>query len=192
MARIKFRLGGGGCPTKGGDVSGYPWGDTGSGFPTNYEEITPLCDGFLLDLKAWTNLGGDWDKDELFLGNAGYEGETEVMYQAQANLYGVYTDPYNSGMTNPYQLDFTADHKIQENPGSDSSKVPVVNFTIDFGVEGEIIKYVDVPINFSPRSCLAEREEEETSPQGDGEKGGAIRTAGLSLTVLGLLLVLLY
>ena len=192
MARIKFRLGGGGCPTKGGDVSGYPWGDTGSGFPTNYEEITPLCDGFLLDLKAWTNLGGDWDKDELFLGNAGYEGETEVMYQAQANLYGVYTDPYNSGRTNPYQLDFTADHKIQENPGGDSSKVPVVNFTIDFGVEGEIIKYVDVPIDFSPRSCLAEREEEETSPQGDAEKGGASRTAGLSLTVLGLLLVLLY
>ena len=197
MARIRYKLGGGGCPTKGGDVSGYPWGDTGSGYPTNYEEITPLCDAFLLDLKAWTNLAGDWDKDELFLGNAGreYEGKTEVMYQAQANHYGVYTDPYNVGKTNPYELDFTADHKIQENPGSDSSSVPVVNFTIDFGVEATVIEHVSVPLDFSLRTCLAEEEKaKEGAPkeEGEGEKGSDARSVELSLTFCGLLISFLF
>ena len=178
MARIKYRLGGGGCPTKGGDVSGYPWGDTGSGFPTNYEEITPLCDGFLMDIKAFANLGQSWDQEHLFLGNAGrgFEGKTEVMFQAQANHYGVYTDPYNAGKTNPYELDFTADHKIQPHPGSDSSGVPVVNFTVDFGVQGEPIEYVNVTIDFSPRACLA-------------ELSGATRTTGLYSITAGLLML---
>ena len=161
MARVKYGLNGGGCPNKGGDIADYPWGNPGSAWPTNYEEITPLCDGFLIDIKAWANLDKPWNEDDMFLGNAGhtYGEQTQVMYQAHANHYGVFTDPYNVGKTNPYELDFTEDHQTQENPGKDNIKsVPVVNFTIDFGKLGEVNKFVNVEIDFTPRhseECLA-------------------------------------
>ena len=156
MARIASGLTGGGCPNKGGDVSGYPWGDAGSGWPTNYEEITPLCDGFVIDIKTWVNLDRPWTDDGIFLGNAGHEfGEqTKVLYQAHANFYGRFTDPWNAGKINPYTLDLTEDHKIQENPGTDFSAVPVVDFTIDFGKLGKVNDYINVELDLTERQCL--------------------------------------
>jgi len=136
MARIKHGLTGGGCPTKGGDVKGYPWGHAGSAFAVNYEEITPLCDGFLIDIKCWAELQGrPWTEKDLFIANAGrpYRGQETVTFQAHANVYGEFTDPYNEGKTNPHKVDFTEDGKIQQNPGCDTSDVPVVNWNINFG-----------------------------------------------------------
>ena len=56
---------------RGGDWARYPWGNSGSGFTTTYEEVTPMCDGFLIDIKMWTNLHESWNDVHLFLGNAG-------------------------------------------------------------------------------------------------------------------------
>ena len=167
MARVKYGLGGGACPQKGGDVSVYPWGDAGSGWPTNYEEITPLCDAFLVDIKLWVNLDKQWNEADMFLGNAGhdYRGQEAVMYQAQANWYGKYSDSYNveRGAKNPYELDWTEDHKIQEFPVQDEV-VPVVNFTIDFGVVGEVQEYFNTEIDWTPRTCLADEIEDKDGP----------------------------
>ena len=144
MNRLKLAIGpGAGCPTKGGDASTYPWGDSGSAYPTNYEEITPLCDAILMDIKLWNNLDKPWTDRSLNLGNGGlpFQGNTQVTYQVQANFYGRYTDPYNvqKGAKNPHELDFTEDNKVQENPGEDASRVPVVEFTLDFGKVGEAL-----------------------------------------------------
>ena len=99
--------GGGACPLKGGDWSNYPKTTGAAGWPTNYEEITPLCDGVLVDIKFFANLDGQsWDDPHKYLANAGH-GEQEVTYTLQPGEYGVYTDPYNveKGEKNPHAED---------------------------------------------------------------------------------------
>ena len=95
--------GGGACPLKGGDYGRYPETTAGSAWPTNYEEITPLCDGVLVDIKFYANLdGSSWNDENKYLGNAGVGTET-VTYQMQSGEYGVFTDEYNTdlGIKNP-------------------------------------------------------------------------------------------
>ena len=71
--RSTFGLNGGACPSKGGDWASYPWGDAGGGWPINYQEITPFCDGFAIDMKAWANLFVDtWDDPTFGVGNSGF------------------------------------------------------------------------------------------------------------------------
>ena len=191
MARIKYGLSGGGCPNKGGDIADYPWGNPGSGWPTNYEEITPLCDGFLIDIKTWANLDHPWSKDDLFLGNAGhtYGGDIQVEFQAHANRYGVFTDPYNAGKTNPYELDFTENHDFQANPGNDASHVPVVNFTIDFGKPGKVNEYVNVALDLSPRPC-SEESKLRTAEGANKEQAGTSKANAMVSDALGLMMFL--
>ena len=138
----------------------YPWGDAGSGFPTNYEEITPLCDGFVIDIKTWANMDKSWNNERMFLGNAGhpYINQTTVMYQAHANYYGKFTDPYNvkNNITNPHELDFTGTHKVQEDPGlGNESNVPVVDFFLDFGKFGEVNDFNYTWLDLRPKKCEA-------------------------------------
>ena len=159
MARVKRGLGGGGCPTKGGDLGTYPFGNIGAGYPTNYEEITPICDAILIDMKMFANLNTDsdsWEKDGWGLGNSAFSGKTIVTFQAQANLYGRFSDPYNIKLNkkNPYELDFTVKHKIQE---KDDSNVPVVNFTVDFGILGIFEQSYLPTLDRTPRGCLKKR-----------------------------------
>lgn len=95
--------GGGACPLKGGDWGRYPDTRGASGWPTNYEEVTPLCDAILVDIKFYTNLDGrDWDNPTKNLANAGV-GTTQVTYIMQSGQYGVFTDPYHTerGVKNP-------------------------------------------------------------------------------------------
>ena len=95
--------GGGACPLKGGDWGRYPDTSGGAGWPTQYEEVTPLCDSVLVDIKFFTNLDGrDWNDANKYLANAGVGTET-VTYKMQPGHYGVFTDPYNTerGATNP-------------------------------------------------------------------------------------------
>jgi len=88
--------GGGACPLKGGDWGRYPDTAGASGWPTNYEEVTPLCDAILVDIKFYTNLDGrDWDSPTKNLANAGV-GTTQVTYIMQSGQYGVFTDPYHT------------------------------------------------------------------------------------------------
>ena len=96
--------GGGACPLKGGDWSNYPKTTGAAGWPTNYEEITPLCDGVLIDIKFFANLDGQgWNSPNKYLANAG-QGKEEVKYTMQPGEYGVYTDPYltKKGEKNPH------------------------------------------------------------------------------------------
>lgn len=87
--------GGGACPFKGGDWGRYPKTTGGSGWPTQYEEVTPLCDAVLVDIKFYANLDGrDWNDTTKYLGNAGV-GSKQVEYKMQGGEYGVFTDPYN-------------------------------------------------------------------------------------------------
>ena len=95
--------GGGACPLKGGDYGRYPDVAAGSAWPTQYEEITPLCDGVLVDIKFYTNLqGGSWNNPNRYLANAGV-GKKEVTYKIKAGRYGAFADPYllKKGIKNP-------------------------------------------------------------------------------------------
>jgi hypothetical protein len=68
----------------------------GSGWPTNYEEVTPLCDSVLIDIKFFANLDGrDWNDPSKYLANAGV-GTKEVTYKIQPDTYGEFVDPYNT------------------------------------------------------------------------------------------------
>ena len=88
--------GGGACPLKGGDWGRYPKTTGGSGWPTQYEEITPLCDAVLLDIKFYSNLDGrDWNNPNKYLANAGV-GKKSIQYTMQPGEYGVFEDPYNT------------------------------------------------------------------------------------------------
>lgn len=88
---------GGACPLKGGDWGRYPDTRGGSGWPTNYEEVTPLCDSVLVDIKFFSNLDGkSWNNPDKYLANAAI-GTKSVKYKVQPGNYGVFTDKYNTG-----------------------------------------------------------------------------------------------
>jgi hypothetical protein len=87
---------GGACPLKGGDWGRYPDPRGGAGWPTNYEEVTPLCDSVLVDIKFFANLDGkSWNDPNKYLANAG-TGTRTVKYKVQPGNYGVFSDPYNT------------------------------------------------------------------------------------------------
>ena len=117
--RSSFEMNGGACPGRGGDFSTYPWGNVGGGWPINYQEITPYCDGFALDVKCWANLFVEtWDDPTMGNGNAGYPNSTVIQYKVHPNAYGVFSDPYlvKMGKTNEHQLILTADGQINHKP----------------------------------------------------------------------------
>ncbi|WP_018693117.1 hypothetical protein [Algicola sagamiensis] len=101
--RASFQ-GGGACPMRGGDWAEYPKTSGGAGWPTNYEEVTPLCDAVLIDIKLTTNLdGATWNDPAKYLGNAGV-GTKSVDYQISPNgFYGEFVDLYHTqrGVENP-------------------------------------------------------------------------------------------
>lgn len=88
--------GGGACPMKGGDWADYPKTSGGAGWPTNYEEVTPLCDAVLIDIKLTTNLDGTtWNSATKYLGNAGH-GSLTVNYKINPEgYYGEFIDLFN-------------------------------------------------------------------------------------------------
>ena len=160
LNRPKFGLTGGGCPAKGGDIIDYPWGNPGSGFETNYEEVIPVCDAILVDIRFWANLGDDLDDPAVKIGNSGigYNSSKIAKYVTQPNFYGRFTDPYNvkNNIVNPHVLDFTKDHKMQ---GPKNHTNETVTFRIDFGMKGTLNEVV-IPdnIDITPVSCVAENE----------------------------------
>lgn len=97
---------GGACPSKGGDWGRYPQDNSGAMWPTNYEEVTPLCDGVVLDIKFYTNLDGkSWNDPHKYLANAGVGSKT-ITYEMRPGEYGTFTDPYNlsQGLKNPHAM----------------------------------------------------------------------------------------
>lgn len=87
---------GGACPLRGGDWGRYPQTSGGSGWATQYEEVTPICDAVLVDIKFYSNLDGrDWNDAGKYLANAGH-GKRSVSYRLQSGEYGRFTDPYHT------------------------------------------------------------------------------------------------
>ena len=128
---------GGACPEKGGDIGRYPWGNPGAGWPTNYEEVTTICDAFAIDLKLWADLDKTWKDPGLYIGNTGYENQTKVDYVLDANKYGTYEDPYiknrrsYENRTNPHAVDFTR-NGTHVGYGKGVSKPDPITIKIDF------------------------------------------------------------
>ena len=90
--RRAFRLTGGACPARGGDYARYPFGNPGSGWPTTYQEVSPICDAVLIDVKVWANLDEPtWSNQALFLANAAFDKQL-MDYVVDPNVYGKYTD----------------------------------------------------------------------------------------------------
>ena len=158
--RQKHGLTGGICPTKGGDCSTYPWGNSGAGWATDYEEITPICDGIVVDIKLMADLDKSWVSETIGLGNAGY-GTQEVEYSAHANRYGEFQDPWlvAQGIKNPHELDFTEDGKTVKEAPNNIDDVPVVAVTIDFGQIGDQWDFEAVNLDPLPKGCAAEDKE---------------------------------
>lgn len=99
--RAAFKAGGA-CPLRGGDWGRYPKTSGGSGWATQYEEVTPICDAVLLDIKFYSNLDGrNWNDADKYLANAG-RGSRRVTYRLEPGEYGRFTDPYHTerGVTN--------------------------------------------------------------------------------------------
>lgn len=106
----------GACPAMGGDFgAGY----YGAAWPNNYQEITPLCDAVMVDIKFWANLDGEsWDSKTKYLPNATIDGQQNTGdqdndgnpltrgYTDIPGVYGAYTDTYltDKGINNPEQF----------------------------------------------------------------------------------------
>ena len=161
--RSAFHMNGGACPSKGGDWASYPWGDAGAGWPINYQEITPLCDGLAIDIKLWTNLFVEtWSDPKLFLGNAGLGGARVIHYKIDGNVYGEFTDPYLTDMKkeNPHKLVLTPDGKIVEKKEDAHKKVIV---PLEFATEGILHDFNAAPqlgltknpslLQYCPQNC---------------------------------------
>jgi len=139
--RISFGMSGGACPEKGGDYARYPWGNPGSGWPTNYEEVTPVCDAFLVDIKLWANLDKTWNDPTVSVGNSGFPGKTTIDYTVDANLYGKFEDPYLQNKVNPHMVDLTTNGQKVEHT---VRKPNPVKLRMDFTRLGRNFEFTNV------------------------------------------------
>ena len=141
--RIARGMSGGACPEKGGDYAYYPWGNPGSSWPTTYEEVTPICDAFAIDLKFWADLDKSWNDPAVFIGNAGFENQIKVDYVLDANKYGTYEHPFLKNRKNPHAIDFTTDGK-HVGPSENIRKPNPISLKVDFSRMGKVIDFTNV------------------------------------------------
>ena len=109
---------GGWCPQKGGYWGSYPNNPGRSAFPNQYQEATPVCDGFVVDIKIYANLDAPtWDSPIFQLQNAGTT-ENPQVYFGEGNNYGDFTDPYliKNGFKNPHKLHFVETSNLNPKP----------------------------------------------------------------------------
>lgn len=109
---------GGWCRQKGGDWGSYPTNPGESGFPNQYEEATPVCDGLVVDIKMYANLDAPrWDSPTFQLQNAGTN-ENPQVYLGEGNKYGDFTYPYlvKNGFENLHKLHFTETNNPDPKP----------------------------------------------------------------------------
>ena len=134
-------LAGGACPEIGGDIARYPYGNAGGAFPTNYQEISPMCDGLCVDMKFTANLWVEtWNDPALVLGNAAYNSHV-VNYKVDKGVYGRYTDPYlvDKNEKNPVMMDLTEDGKIIKQ--SETEKHEKVVLKLNYTYPSKLIEY---------------------------------------------------
>lgn len=100
---------GGWCPAKGGCRCSCLCGPGGSGFPSEYEEISLVCDGLVVDSKKYPDLVvPTWDSPVIQSMNGGTL-ENPQIYVGDRNTYGECTDPCATctGMSHPHSLKCT-------------------------------------------------------------------------------------
>ena len=127
---------GGWCPQKGGVYNNYPRNPTGAGWSNQYEEVTPICDAMLIDVKLYANLDQpSWRANEFQLHNAGTRDKKQI-YTGKGNQYGKFTDPclLSKCITDPHALYFTE----KNNPG----KLPAQKISVRFESVGKINRYI--------------------------------------------------
>lgn len=127
---------GGWCPQKGGIWNNYPRNPTGAGWENQYEEVTPICDALLIDMKLYANLDQpSWSANNFQLHNAGTL-EKKQTYTGCGNQYGEFTDPYlvSEGITNPHALLFTKKNN--------SKNLPAQQITLNFESIGKTNQYI--------------------------------------------------
>lgn len=108
----------GACPAMGGDFGADYYG---AAWPNNYQEITPLCDAVMVDIKAYANLDGEnWDNPGKYLPNAtvnnqqnsaDHDTDGDPLTRGYVDIkgeYGNYTDPYLVERAMPNPEKFTA------------------------------------------------------------------------------------
>ena len=109
----------GACPAVGGDFGADYYG---AAWPNNYQEVTPLCDAVMVDIKFYANLDGeDWDQKGKYLANAtingaqnsgDQDGDGDPLTRGYTDVpgtYGAFTDTYltDRNIPNPEQYDAT-------------------------------------------------------------------------------------
>jgi hypothetical protein len=104
----------GACPGLGGDFGEDYFG---AAWPSNYQEVTPVCDGFIVDIKFYADLDGvSWgDENKNLANNTGSVGlsgdgltkDYTISQTVSGGTYGDYTDPFLDGVKNGEQ--FTTD-----------------------------------------------------------------------------------
>ncbi len=126
----------GACPGMGGD-----FGETyyGSAWPTNYQEITPLCDGIVIDIKLFANLDGvNWDNESKNLANnvGTVNGDTTTL--APGDLVKNYTTvpgnygDYSAANTDPYlTIKGLVNHEAFTTDGTEELKFPSSNGQVE-------------------------------------------------------------
>ena len=130
-------FGGGWCSQKGEDWGLYPSNPGGSGFPNEYEEVTPVSDGLVIDIKMHANLNKNkWELPTFHLPTAG-TAKNPLTHLGEGNQYGDFTDKYliDNSFENSHKLHFTDTN----NP----DPKPVQAITVTFEGVGETNMYVD-------------------------------------------------
>ena len=88
----------GACPSVGGDFGASYYGGS---WPTTYQEVTPLCDAVVVDIKFYANLDGqDWGDAAKNLANATIAGKSntgDLDGDASATTRGYTTSPGTYG-----------------------------------------------------------------------------------------------
>ena len=133
----------GACPAIGGDFGASYYGGS---WPNTYQEITPLCDAVMTDIKFYANLydGKGWDSKGKYLANATIggnqntgdtDGDNNALTRGHTDVpgvYGAYADPYltGNGITNLEQFTATGTqsktYQTSEDAVSAESSAPFV------------------------------------------------------------------
>lgn len=148
--RKKFGHAGSQCPDKGGDWGTWPYGQTqGGGWPTQYQEIGPMCDAIIADLRFYAQLGvPDKSAPKYYLPNAN-QGTNILPYHLDRQKSGEFTDPYliANNITNLHAFDTTIDSKVVEYEGS----FEITEFFLDFEMQGHYAPAVHTASSFGLR-----------------------------------------
>jgi hypothetical protein len=113
LNRADFSGGGGACPNRGGDWADYPAASGGAGWPTQYQEVAPLCDAIVLDIKLFANLHNNPANDDTIGLPSTGRGLDPVEYKLLSYPIGKYDTEYDiggskflEGKTNPEYFDY--------------------------------------------------------------------------------------